>query len=111
MSDRIDPANDDLERRPWPQVSDLSRLFDRGRPWCVNAAAHPDENHDYPDPERHLPWHECRSAETFVDGVCRDLAGESVAVSGLQRGAVPVRRAPRGHRTGGRARGSRDVDG
>ncbi len=81
ISDRIDPPNDDLERGPWPQVNDLSRLFDHGWPWCVNAAAHPDENHDYPDPERHRPWHECRGTEAFLDDVRSDVAGEAVGVS------------------------------
>jgi hypothetical protein len=81
MSDRIDPANEDLERGPWPQVDDLSRLFDQGWPWCVNAAAHPDENHDYPDAARHVPWHECRTREAFVEEVRRDLDGEPVVVS------------------------------
>ena len=59
MSDRIDPSSWPSPRGPWPQVSDLSRLYDHGQPWCVNAAAHPDLNDGYPDPDRHLPWHEC----------------------------------------------------
>jgi hypothetical protein len=47
----------------------------------VNAAGHPDPDGGYPDSNRHLPWHECRGAEMFVDGVCRDLDGEPVGVS------------------------------
>jgi hypothetical protein len=81
MSDRIDPPTGDFEQGPWPQVSDLSRLYDHGQPWCVNAPAHPDRDGGYPDPERHLPWHECHSDAAFVDGVRRDLAGEPVGVS------------------------------
>ena len=81
MSDRIDPPTDDLERGPWPQVGDLSRLYDHGWPWCVNAAAHPDPNGGYPDPERHRPWHECRSGEAYIDGARRGLDGELIALS------------------------------
>src|ERR671931_910880 len=81
MSDRIDPTNDHVERGPWPPVDDRSRLFDHGWPWCVNSAAHPDPEGGYPDPHRHVPWPECRGAEMFVDGVCRDLHGEPVGVS------------------------------
>jgi hypothetical protein len=81
MSDRIDPPCDHVERGPWPHVDDSSRLFDHGWPWCINAAAHPDPDGGYPDPERHRPCHECRSRESFVEDVRRDLDGEPIGVS------------------------------
>jgi hypothetical protein len=97
MTDRIDPP-DRSSRRPWPEVTDLSRLYDHGRTWCVNARAHPDRNGGYPDPERHLPWHECHTAEAFVDDMRRDLDGAELGVAvyaaapfrfGQPRGAAP----------------------
>jgi hypothetical protein len=81
MTNRIDPPNRSAQRGPWPPVSDLSRLYDHGWPWCMNAAGHPDLNGGYPDPERHLPSHECRSREAFVDGGRRGLDGEQVGLS------------------------------
>ena len=30
-------------------VTDLSRIYDHGQPWCVNVAGHSDHNGDYPD--------------------------------------------------------------
>jgi hypothetical protein len=57
------------------------QLYDHGRTWCVNARAHPDHDSGYPDPERHLPWHECHTAEAFVDDVRRDLDGDELGVS------------------------------
>jgi hypothetical protein len=47
----------------------------------VNAAAHPDREAGYPDPERHLPWHECHSQAAFLDGVRRNLDGEPAGMS------------------------------
>lgn len=47
MSDRIDPPHWPSQRGPWPAVSDASRLFDHGWPWCVNAAGHPDPDGGY----------------------------------------------------------------
>ena len=35
----------------------------------------------YPDPGRHLPWHECRGVELNVDGVLRELDGEQLGMS------------------------------
>jgi hypothetical protein len=81
VSDRIDPPIHPDRRGPWPQVTDLARLYDHGQPWCVNAAGHPDPNGGYPDPARHLPWQECRGREVFVDGPRRELDGEPVEVS------------------------------
>jgi hypothetical protein len=81
MSDRIDPPDDGFEQGPWPRADDPGRLFDHGWPWCVNAAGHPDRDGGYPDPERHLPAHECHSRAAFVDGACLDLDGEPLGVS------------------------------
>jgi hypothetical protein len=81
MSDRIDPTNDHVDRGPWPPVNDLSRLFDHGWRWCVNAASHPDPNGGYPDPQGHVPWHECHGEAASIDGVRRDLDGQPVGVS------------------------------
>ena len=81
MSDRIDSLGWPSPRGPWPEVTDLSRLYDHGQPWCVNAEAHPDAEDGYPDPSRHLPWHECRGIELNVDGVMRGLDGEELSMS------------------------------
>jgi hypothetical protein len=81
MSDRIDPADWPSPRGPWPEVTHTSRLYDHGRAWCVNAHAHPDANGGYPNRGRHLPWHECRSAEMYLDGARRDLDGDLVGAS------------------------------
>jgi hypothetical protein len=80
MSDRIDPPEGRAPRGPWPEVSDASRVYDHGRRWCINAGAHPDENEGYPDPQRHLPWDECRSVETYVDGAVASPAGDPIGV-------------------------------
>jgi hypothetical protein len=81
MTDRIDPADWPSPRGPWPEVKDASRLYDHGQPWCVNAHAHPDPNDGYPDPDRHLPWHECRSVEMYLDGARRGIDGDAVGAS------------------------------
>jgi hypothetical protein len=81
MTDRIDSSHWPSPRGPWPEVTDASRLYDHGRPWCVNADAHPDRTGGYPDPDRHVPWHECQTAETYIDGTRRNLDGEPVDVS------------------------------
>ena len=65
MSDRIYPPDDGFGGGPWPPVSDPSRLFDHGWPWCVNAAGHPRSARRLPDPGRHLPAHECHSRAVF----------------------------------------------
>ena len=80
MTDRIDPSAWPSPRGPWPEVNDASRLYDNGARWCVNAAGHPGED-GYPDPERHLPWHECRGPEVWLEGARRDLDGEDLEVS------------------------------
>jgi hypothetical protein len=81
MIDRIDPPTDEFEQGPWPPASDPGRLFDHGWPWCVNATGHPDRDGGYPDPQRHLPAHECHSRAAFLDGTRRDLDGEPLGVS------------------------------
>ena len=37
------------------------------RAWCINADGHPGFADDYPDPMRHIPAYECRSAGLFLD--------------------------------------------
>jgi hypothetical protein len=81
VHDRIDPASDQPPQGPWPPVVDDTRYYDHGQPWCVNAAAHPDANGGYPDPRRHLPWDECRSAELNVAGAHAELNGDAVGIS------------------------------
>ena len=102
MTDRIDPSAWPSPRGPWPEVDDTSRLYDHGRRWCVNAAGHPGED-GYPDPERHVPWHECRGPEVWLEYARRALDGEDLELSvylaapyrfGQQRnasGQAPVR--------------------
>jgi hypothetical protein len=81
MSDRIHPPDWPSPRGPWPEVSSVDEIYDHGWPWCVNAAGHPDRDGGYPDPQRHVPWHECHSQAKFLDGACRDLDGKPVGVS------------------------------
>lgn len=59
MTDRSDPPEKPSTRGPWPEVTDVNQVFDTGAWWCVNADGHPE--YDYPDPEIHVPAHECRS--------------------------------------------------
>ena len=61
MPDRVDPPNQGFRRGRWPEVTDLSRIYDHGQPWCVNVAGHSDHNGDYPDARRHAQGHECHS--------------------------------------------------
>lgn len=89
MSDRIDPFISSAPPGPWPAVTDTSRLYDHGQPWCVNAAAHPDRNAGYPDRDRHMPWHECRTRETYLDSALLDLDGDPVGISAYA--AAPFR--------------------
>jgi hypothetical protein len=77
MQDRIDRANWPSPRGPWHEVTDVSRIYDFGMPWCVYAAGHPDPSGDaYPDPLVH-PESECRTAGLYLDGVRFDLDGLS----------------------------------
>jgi hypothetical protein len=78
-------------RGPWHEVTDVSRLYDFGMPWCVHAARHPDPDGDgYPDAAIHL-LDECRTASLYLDGVEFDLRGpkcglELYAARGFQFG-------------------------
>jgi hypothetical protein len=56
-------------------VPDLSRLYDHGAPWCINAAGHPPRENGYPNPRIHLPPFECRSISLYFDDLRADLAG------------------------------------
>jgi hypothetical protein len=74
MTDRIDSSAWPTKRGPWPEVTDLSRLYDHGRSWCINAAGHPGEA-GYPDAGLHAPWDECHGPDRSVQA--RDgLAGK-----------------------------------
>lgn len=75
MPDRTDPEFP-RPRGPWPEVHDDDRVFDHGAAWCINADGHPGFARDYPDPMRHIPAYECRSAGLFLD-VAEGLTGNS----------------------------------
>jgi hypothetical protein len=79
MSDRTQPPNWPSSRGPWPEVTDASRLFDHGKPWCATAHGHPEPDDGYPDPDRHVPWNECRTPVSYFDGT-RDLSGTPVTL-------------------------------
>lgn len=78
MPEPTQPSERPRARGPWPDVEDLSRIYDHGRSWCANADAHPDANGGYPDPDRHLPWRECRTLATAIAGVRADLHGAAL---------------------------------
>ena len=75
MSDRTQPPNWPSPRGPWPELTDINQLFDHGKPWCATAHGHPEPDDGYPDPDRHVPWNECRSLVSYFDGARRDLSG------------------------------------
>ena len=55
-------------------VTDLSRIYDHGQPWCVNVAGHSDHNGDYPDAQRMCHGLSATSREAFLDRARRDLS-------------------------------------
>jgi hypothetical protein len=73
MPDRTDDHALPTPRGPWPEVTDLDRIFDHGAPWCINADGHPG-NDDYPDRARHFPPYECRT-KGLVVGATDGLTG------------------------------------
>jgi hypothetical protein len=75
MQDRTNPANWPTHRGPWHEVPDLSRLHDTGEPWCLNAAGHPDSDREYPDPNVHFPFDECRTRGYYIEDVRAGLTG------------------------------------
>lgn len=77
MSDRTETASWPDPEGPWHRVTDSSRVFDHGRPWCAGAAGHPTEEREYPNADLHLPW-ECRSFTTSFEGVVQELSGPAV---------------------------------
>lgn len=81
MVDPIDAATWPSLRGPWPEVSDISRVYDHGWRWCVNARGHPQSSGGYPDVQRHDPWDECRTHTWFLDGARRGLSGPEVELS------------------------------
>ena len=78
MVDPIDDTTWPSPRGPWPEVTDLSRLFDHGQRWCVNAAGHPTVDEEYPDAQIHTPWDECRTREWSLHDARRDLDGNAL---------------------------------
>jgi hypothetical protein len=77
VTDRTNPPHRPSRRpsdsHPWPEVTDLSRLYDHGAQWCINAAGHPPREAGYPDPLIHVPPFECRTAGLYIDDVTEDL--------------------------------------
>lgn len=99
MSDRTQAPNWPTPRGPWPEVSDTSRLFDHGKPWCATAHAHPEADDGYPDVDRHVPWNECRTLPSYFDGARQELHGppidlELYAAAGYQFGALRGEASP-----------------
>jgi hypothetical protein len=93
MSNRTQPPSWPSPRGPWPEVEDVTRLFDQGKPWCATAVGHPGPDDDYPDVDRHVPWDECRTVTSYFDSARRDLTGtavglEAYAASPYQFGAL-----------------------
>lgn len=78
MADRSERPSHHATRGPWPEVTELSQIFDHGARWCINADGHPE--YDYPDSEIHVPPYECRSIGLAVDA-CRDLGGAAGALN------------------------------
>jgi hypothetical protein len=78
MAHRTQPPNWPNLRGPWHEVTAASRLFDHGKPWCATAHGHPEPDDGYPDPDRHVPWNECRTLVSYFDGVRLDLHGMQV---------------------------------
>jgi hypothetical protein len=75
MSHRTQPPNWPSPRGPWPELTEINQLFDHGKPWCAAAHGHPEPGDGYPDPDRHVPWNECRTLVSSFDGARRDLNG------------------------------------
>ena len=97
MPDRVDPPNQGFRRSRWPEVTELSRIYDHGQPWCVNVAGHSDHNGDYADARRHAQGAECHSREAFLDRARRDLDGEDAGFRMYTRRRVSVDDATTSH--------------
>jgi hypothetical protein len=80
MPEHTQPRNWPCPRGPWHEVLDLSRLHDYGQPWCADVTGHPGPQRDYPDPETHQPWDECRTLSTSFLGARVDLGGPPLAL-------------------------------
>jgi hypothetical protein len=81
VPDRTDSAPSSEVLGPWPQVTNLTRRYDHGMPWCVNAGGHPDSGADgHPDSNRHIPTNECRTPSAFLDGAAAELHGPPVGL-------------------------------
>lgn len=68
MPNPIEPPAWPTPRGPWPEATDIDRIFDPGAPWCINAAGHPGYHDDYPNRQRHFPPYECRTRGLYLDG-------------------------------------------
>jgi hypothetical protein len=73
VTDRTNPPDRPSASHPWPEVTDLSRLYEHGAPWCVNAAGHPPREAGCPDPRIHVPPFECPSPGLYIDDIAADL--------------------------------------
>lgn len=80
MSDRTDPAARPNQDGPWPPVTDTSRIYDHGQPWCAHAEAHPDRHGGYSDPHDH-PAAECRGLKHHLEDARERLEGAPVNVT------------------------------
>ena len=75
MPDRTEPNNWPSSRGPWPEVTDVPRLYDLGAPWCLEARAHPDpDGGGYPEVRRHAR-DECASRPIHVGDARRGVLG------------------------------------
>jgi hypothetical protein len=69
VTDRTDQPHRPTVRGPWPEASEVDRIFDYGAPWCINAEGHPGPDDDYPDRSRHFPPYECRTNGLVIDAI------------------------------------------
>jgi len=79
MTDRTEDQAQPARRGPWHDGTEPGRYFDRGAPWCLNAAGHPSGQNTYPDATIHTPPDECQTRSLFTEGL-EDLAGPSCFV-------------------------------
>jgi hypothetical protein len=99
MSHRTQPPNWHSSRGPWPEFTDINRLFDHGKSWCATAHGHPGPEDGYPDPDVHVPWNECRTPISSFTGARRDLNGallelELYAAAAFQFGSLRSKALP-----------------
>ena len=78
MRDRVDPPNQAFRRGPWPEVTDLSRIYDHGQPVVRERRRPLRSQRRFPDAQRHAQGSECHSREALLDRARRDLDGDDV---------------------------------